>query len=158
GLTDVGPYKAFNWQIPDYKLPEYEKTNFNFADKYEAPDAYQAFNFTAPQIANVASVEPEAAEIWNAKRAEANEGVMQQFDDTRRRGRDAIVSGQPRPEQSAALMASIGCEEDKARRAAARDLAIAQSGQLVGIRQQEQNLAQQKNIQQASFEQQQQEA
>lgn len=167
GLRDVGAYQQQDYlydpSLYEYKAPEYAQTDYqgyetfkaaapgeyqgtqyDFAQQYKAPDAYQAFQYETPEIADLERVNPVADEIWAGRQAAEMEGIGQQYADTRERMKQAAIQTAARPEQMAALEANLGIEEGKARTAAQRELDFQRAQQGVGIAQTEQALQAQK--------------
>ena len=166
-LREAGTYQPYQFEAiesgePTYQQQQYEQmgytpyqdyqqTEYDLMGQYQAPEAYNPYQYTAPEIGELERVSPLASEIWGAKRTEAKEGVAQQYGDIRDRMREEAIRSRGRPEQLAALEASLGIEESKAQRDEARKLAIAEAEQGVGIAQQEQQLALQRGMRQAEF-------
>ncbi len=180
GLTEVGPYQAYDWstagqqllegyQPPTYSAQTYQPMGgyqatpyqafgaytpfaYNFADQYEAPEAYTPFQYTAPEMGDIASVSPLAEEIWGTKRTTAAEDIDQQFDDVRERTRDELIRTGKRPEQAAAILANIEFQQQKAKQARLNQIDVQEAEQKVGIAQTEQQLGFQKSLKEAEFD------
>lgn len=118
-ISDVN-YTPFDWEAnqPTYNETPYEKTTYDFADQYVAPEAYEATQYSMPDIEGVS----ESA--WGAEGAGLREKTAQQYADTREQMREELLKNPARREQAAALMANVGQDEAAAQIAAARDLAI----------------------------------
>lgn len=162
-LEDVGAYQGFDWEEagrelkegykpPEYKAaeyigaPDYEKTNYDFADRYQAPDDYEAFQFSQPEVDDIQSVEPMADQMWNTKKQIAQDEVGDRYKGILQRTRDEIIRTGRRPEQSAAVLSNVEFEKEKAIRDERRRLDVEQATQNVGIKQKEQELGLQRGL------------
>lgn len=168
-LQRAGTYQPYDWQsaldrvassytplsydAPSYVTPTaYQRTQFDFANQYAAPSSYQAYDYRTPEIEELERVQPISDDIWNLRRTEATEDVSNRFRDIKQRARDELIRTGRRPEQTAAVMAGLDVEEDRAKREEERRIAIERAQQGVGIAQQEQQLALQRGTSQASLE------
>jgi len=174
-INAVGPYQCFYWatagaellnnyKAPTYQTPDYvaanpyQKTNYNFADSYQAPSAYQSFNFHDPNVDDVQSVQPISDQIYEEERTRGKEDISNRYKDIASQARDELIRTGKRPEQSASVLANIAMKADEEKRANERDLAISRAQQDVGIAQNEQGLKLQRGLAVAGMDQQTQES
>lgn len=122
-------YTPFDWQKPEYTPVDYQKTDYTFADEYQSPEAYQAAQYTMPDLKTISD------DLWAGQEAASRERVAQQYGDTRERMREELLRNPGRAEQAAALMATIGEQEAAAQTAAQRDLAFGRAQSELGVNQ-----------------------
>lgn len=128
GLKDVGAYQAYDWQKPEYDTsgltaPDMERTTYD-----------------TPQIDQLSQVDPVAEAAYNAQKSMSRESIGKQFDDTRTRMTDELARTRSRPEQAAALLATLGNDQARAQQMAEQEIGFKQAQEKVGIAQQEQQL------------------
>lgn len=169
-LSNVGAYEGYDFTNPltgkydeagnliegsKYEAQRYDPyqydINTDYASMYNAPDAYEAFQFDTPEIAGLERVTPLSQEMYQGQQEQAKKNIARQFGDAESMIQQSVAASQTRPEQVAALMAQLGVDRSSALTEAQQDIAFEQANQELGIAQQEQALEAQRASQQANM-------
>jgi len=157
-LESAGTYQPYSYTTPEYTPHDYSNINTDYLSMYNAPSEYEKYNFTTPEIEALQDVNPVAEGLYGGQRSLADKRIIKQYQDVEGQVKQAVASGQTRPEQAAALLKDIGIQKQQALTESAQNIGFEQANQGIGIAQQTQSLAATRGLEQANLSQQQQAA